>query len=123
VFFVFLDHDHAAAVREAREHTERYTRLINSAARDRQRDTPTHQPKSTLFALQERILSTSDHVEERAIVGTPSRVIERIGEINEIFGGLDEIAFYPHAGGRSPDQGLKTMRLFAEEVMPAFRVQ
>jgi alkanesulfonate monooxygenase SsuD/methylene tetrahydromethanopterin reductase-like flavin-dependent oxidoreductase (luciferase family) len=122
VYYVFLDRDHDTAVREAREHMVRYAQLNNSAAHRRTSDDSLRAPKSKLFELKDRLAAIGDHVEEVGIVGTPERAIERIKEINEGYGGaVDELVFYPHAGARSYELGLKTMKLFAEEVMPAFK--
>ncbi|WP_157788897.1 LLM class flavin-dependent oxidoreductase [Rhodococcus rhodochrous] len=124
VYMMFLDEDHDTAVAEAALHADRYMRLNNSAARKRREGSATFQnaPKSALFELQDRILSVANHIEKVGIVGTPERAIERIHEINEGYGGaIDELVFYPHAGARSPELGLKTMKLFAEQVMPAFK--
>ncbi len=122
VYYVFLDRDHNAAVREAREHMVRYAELNNSAAQRRTSDDSLRAPKSKLFELKGRLKKIGDRVEEVGIVGTPERAIERIKEINEGYGNaIDELVFYPQAGARSYEDGLKTMRLFAEEVMPAFK--
>ena len=122
VYYVFLDRDHQTAVREAREHIVRYAELNNSAAHRRTSDDSLRAPKSKLFELKNRLASMGDRVEAVGIVGTPERAIERIKEISQAYGNsIDELVFYPNAGARSYELGMKTMTLFAEEVMPAFK--
>ena len=64
--------------------------------------------------------SMPDHLEERAVVGTPAECRRRLHELNDEFE-LDQVAFYFHAGGRDPERARTSLELFAHEVMPEFR--
>jgi hypothetical protein len=61
-----------------------------------------------------------DHVEERAIIGTPRECRRRITEIREEYG-IEHIPFYFHAGARDLRRARRGLELFAKEVMPEFR--
>ena len=54
------------------------------------------------------------------ITGDPAAVIERVAWVRDQFGITDLINLTQFAGALSHDQVLASMRLFAEEVMPAF---
>jgi alkanesulfonate monooxygenase SsuD/methylene tetrahydromethanopterin reductase-like flavin-dependent oxidoreductase (luciferase family) len=116
IFFLFINHDHAAAKREAIEVTKAYSQHITaySVARD-----PSKDLKSGLFKLQDWIVSIPDYVEERAVVGTPAECIRRLEELDDELG-LDRVAFYIHPGGREIESARAGMELFAKEVMPHF---
>jgi alkanesulfonate monooxygenase SsuD/methylene tetrahydromethanopterin reductase-like flavin-dependent oxidoreductase (luciferase family) len=116
IFFLFIDHDHAAAKREAVEITRAYSQHITaySVARD-----PSKDLKSGLFKLQDWIVSIPDYVEERAVVGTPAECIRRLEELDDELG-LDQVAFYIHPGGRQIESAKRGVELFAKEVMPHF---
>lgn len=118
VYMLYLDRDHEVALREAREESRRYAELITKHS-SRSGDAR-FKPGSAAFEHADYILSIDTHVEERAIVGTPETCIRRIREINEQLGGVDEFAFYLHAGARSTARARDTLELFASEVMPAF---
>jgi alkanesulfonate monooxygenase SsuD/methylene tetrahydromethanopterin reductase-like flavin-dependent oxidoreductase (luciferase family) len=53
-------------------------------------------------------------LEEGGFIGTPAQVIDRIGE--QVDKGISLFVFFPYDRGEE-----KTLRLFAEEVMPHFR--
>jgi alkanesulfonate monooxygenase SsuD/methylene tetrahydromethanopterin reductase-like flavin-dependent oxidoreductase (luciferase family) len=120
ILFLFADTDQLAAVREAREITTRYSEHITNAVRTPERTMSTD-PASALFSISDYILSMPDHVEERAVVGTPEHCIRRLGELDEELGGLDRVAFYFHPGARDPRSAQRSLELFAKEVMPQFR--
>ena len=61
-----------------------------------------------------------DDLEERAIVGTPADCRRRLAELDRELG-LDQVAFYFHAGARDPKRARQSMELFAQEVMPEFQ--
>lgn len=118
IFFLFVDPDHAVAVREAVETTRRYTQLITSFV-------PAHKVKA--FAADdptrtylEFVLSMPDDVEERAVVGTPAECRRRLAELRDEFE-LDQVAFYFHAGARDLGRARRGIELFAKEVMPEFQ--
>ena len=58
--------------------------------------------------------------EERTIVGSVDDCIEKIRQYRKAFGITDMICKM-HTPGMNPDNAAKSMRLFAKEVMPAFR--
>ncbi|MEY2465302.1 MAG: hypothetical protein QOH64_3440 [Acidimicrobiaceae bacterium] len=117
IFFLFINDDHNAAVREAKDVTGAYSKLITSHAAARGKS----DPKSSLFKLQDFISSISDSVEERAIVGTPAECISRLEQLDDELG-LDRVAFYFHPGGREIDSARRGIEQFAHEVMPHFAV-
>ena len=66
------------------------------------------------------ITSMADHLEERAIIGTPRDCRRRLAEVREQWG-IEHIAFYFHAGARDVTRARRGLELFAKEVMPEFR--
>jgi alkanesulfonate monooxygenase SsuD/methylene tetrahydromethanopterin reductase-like flavin-dependent oxidoreductase (luciferase family) len=116
-YFMFCDRDHATAVRKAREITGAYVRHLTGFAkeRDRQPD-PTGANRNRANFIQTMV----DDVEERAIVGTPDECIRRIEEIDAELGGIDQLAFYLHAGGMDVDDARSNITLFGREVLPHF---
>ena len=74
-------------------------------------------PMKTFLDL---IMSMPDDLENRAIVGTPAECRRRLTELDDEFG-LDQVAFYFHAGGRDPKRARYGLELFAQEVMPEFK--
>mgnify|MGYP000901729823 CR=1 FL=1 len=119
VYMLHIDEDHDRALARGREESRRYAELITRYT-TRQSSDARFAPGSAAFEHAEYILSISDHLEERAIVGTPETCIRRIREIDEQLGGVTEFAFYLHAGARSTAQAKRSLELFAREVMPAF---
>ena len=66
-------------------------------------------------------LTYEDILERKVISGTPPRVIERLRELQERLG-IDGIVAEMNPGGRIPAElEQRSMRLLAEEVIPAFR--
>jgi hypothetical protein len=55
-----------------------------------------------------------------AYVGTPAEVIEQVRFTREVFGEV-EPSMQINFGGISTDVAMRTLELFAREVMPAFR--
>lgn len=119
VYMLFIDEDYEAALAKGREESRRYAELLTKYT-TRRNDDPRFAPGSTAFEHAEYILSITDNLEERAIVGTPEMCRKRIQQINDQLGGVDEFAFYLHAGARSTAEAKRTLELFAKEVMPAF---
>ena len=117
IFFLFVHDDHQEAIRDARATTRAYTELITSfVPREALHQVPAHDPMRSYL---EFILSMPDDVEKRAVVGTPAECRRRLYELNDEFG-LDQVAFYFHAGGRDPQRARQGLELFAKEVMPEF---
>lgn len=119
VYMLFIDEDYQAALEKGREESRRYAELITKYT-TKHSDDPRFAPGSAAFEHAEYILSVTDNLEERAIVGTPEMCRKRIHELDEELGGVDEFAFYLHAGARKTEEAKRTLQLFAKEVMPAF---
>jgi alkanesulfonate monooxygenase SsuD/methylene tetrahydromethanopterin reductase-like flavin-dependent oxidoreductase (luciferase family) len=118
IFFLFIDRDHQVAVRDGMESTRAYIQLFTSFV-----------PPAALRQLREEdslkvflnlAMSLPENLEGRAIVGTPAECRRRLAEFNDEFG-LDQVAFYFHAGGRDPKRARYGLELFANEVMPDFK--
>ena len=123
VFFLFCDTDQQAAIREAREITSAYAQFITGHAKGRalvgaDRGAQAG-PNSSLFSQRDFILSIGDHIEERAIVGTPQACIRRLEEIDDELG-LDQVLFYFHAGAWDIGKARRNLELFGKEVIPHF---
>ena len=118
VYMLFIDEDYETALAKGKEESRRYAELITEHY-GRNKD-KTYATGSAAFEHAQYIMSITDNLEERAIVGTPDMCRRRIQEIDEELGGVDEFAFYLHAGGRSTDEARRSIQLFAREVMPAF---
>ena len=118
IFFLFVDQDRQRAKDEAQQCTKNYVDLISSfvppeaMAQLRSGD--------PLKAFLELVASLPDHLEERAIVGTPQDCRKRLGELQDFFG-IEHAAFYIHAGARDTARARQSIDLFAQEVMPNFR--
>jgi hypothetical protein len=72
-----------------------------------------------LKAFLELVMSLPEHLEERAIVGNPQDCRRRLGELRDEFG-IEQVAFYMHAGARDTARAKQGLDLFAQEVMPEF---
>jgi alkanesulfonate monooxygenase SsuD/methylene tetrahydromethanopterin reductase-like flavin-dependent oxidoreductase (luciferase family) len=119
VFFLFVDQDYRQALAEARETTGRYVELGLRAIFPA--GLPAHPPPDDpLRGFWDRVTSMADHLEERAIIGTPRDCRRRLAEVREEWG-IEHIAFYLHAGARDITRARQGLELFASEVMPEFR--
>ena len=117
VFFLFVDMDYRQALAEARETTGRYIELF---ARTFPRALlATLPPGDGLRDVWERVVSMPEHLEERAIVGTPRDCRRRLAEVRDEFG-IEHMALYLHAGARDITRARQGLELFAKEVMPEF---
>ncbi len=119
VFFLFIAEDYRQALAEARETTGRYVELglLSVFPPARVAHLP---PDDPLRGSLEMITSLADHLEERAIIGTPRDCRRRLAEVREEWG-IEHIAFYFHAGARDIARARRGLELFAREVMPEFR--
>ncbi len=118
IFFLFIDRDHQVAMRDGAESTRAYTQHITSfvppaALRQFREEDP-------LKVFLDLIMSLPEHLEERTVVGTPAECRRRLTELNDEFG-LDQVAFYFHAGARDPQRARYGLELFANEVMSDFK--
>ena len=118
IFFLFVDHDRQRAIAEAQACTRNYVRLISSfippeaVAQLRSGD--------PLKAFLDLVQSLPEHVEERALVGSPQDCRRQLAELRDEFG-IEQVAFYMHAGARDPARATRGLEVFAQEVMPEFR--
>ena len=118
IFWLLVDPDHNVAIREGREATRAYTNLFTSFVPP---ELMSRMKNDDPFkAFLQFIRSMPDQLEERAIVGTPAECRRRLTELNDEFG-LDQVAFYFHAGGRDIQRAKRGLELFAKEVMPEFK--
>jgi len=60
-----------------------------------------------------------DLIEDALLIGSPATVRQRVAELDEA--GVGELVCWMNFGGLPPDRVRRSMRLFAEEVIPAFR--
>jgi alkanesulfonate monooxygenase SsuD/methylene tetrahydromethanopterin reductase-like flavin-dependent oxidoreductase (luciferase family) len=119
VFFLFVDPDYRQALAEARDTTARYVELILDSVFPA--GLPANLPPDDLLrGAWDMLTSMVDHLEERAIIGTPRDCRQRLAEVREEWG-IEHIAFYLHAGARDITRARRGLELFAREVMPAFR--
>ncbi|HJY81533.1 MAG TPA: LLM class flavin-dependent oxidoreductase [Candidatus Binatia bacterium] len=119
VFFLFVDQDYHQALAEARETTGRYVELgiLSLFPAALAASLP---PDDPLRGGWDMITSMADHLEERAIIGTPRDCRRRLAEVREKWG-IEHIAFYLHAGARDLTRARRGLELFAREVMPEFQ--
>jgi alkanesulfonate monooxygenase SsuD/methylene tetrahydromethanopterin reductase-like flavin-dependent oxidoreductase (luciferase family) len=118
IFFLFIDRDHNAAMRDGRESTRNYTQLFTAFVPPEAMKQ--FRPEDPFKAFLDLALSIPDHLEARAVVGTPAECRRRLAELNDEFG-LDQVAFYFHAGARDPKRARYGIELFANEVLPDFK--
>ncbi len=77
-------------------------------------------PDDPARGLLKMVSSMPDHLEERAIIGTPRDCRRRLAEVRDEWG-IEHFAFYLHAGARDISRARQGLELFAKEVMPEFR--
>jgi alkanesulfonate monooxygenase SsuD/methylene tetrahydromethanopterin reductase-like flavin-dependent oxidoreductase (luciferase family) len=118
VFFLFVDQAYRQALAEARETTGRYAEKVASAFPPAL--IGSLPPGDSLRGLWEMLVSMADHLEERAIIGTPRDCRRRLVEVREELG-IEHLALYLHAGARDITRARQGLELFAREVMLEFR--
>jgi alkanesulfonate monooxygenase SsuD/methylene tetrahydromethanopterin reductase-like flavin-dependent oxidoreductase (luciferase family) len=97
VFFLIVDQDYRQALAEARETIGRYAEQVASAFPPALiANLPLGDP---LMGFWKMLTSMADHLEERAIIGTPRDCRRRLAEIREELG-IEHMALYFHAGAR-----------------------
>lgn len=118
IFFLFIDEDYRAALVDGRESTRRYVGNISAIA-----------PPEAIAQLisgdplkqfLDLVNSLPENLEERAVLGTPRDCRRRLAELRDEFG-IEQVAFYLHAGARDINRARRGLELFAKEVMPEFR--
>jgi len=110
VQFLFIDENYHDALADAREAVGRYARTLASAIPAEV--VASLPPADALRTLQERLVSMGEHVEDRAIIGTPRDCRRRIGEIGEEYG-IAHLPFYFHVGARDLARARRGLELFA----------
>jgi len=118
VYFLFIDGNYHRAMAEAREAIGRYVEVVMSAFPPAfVEQLP---PTNPIRTLRDRLRSMLDHIEERAIVGTPRDCRRRIAEVRDELG-IEHMAFYFQAGARDLTRARQCVEVFAKDVMPEFR--
>ena len=64
-------------------------------------------------------LRWEEMIEDRLLIGSPATVRRKVVELREA--GVGELLCWMSFGGIPPDKARRSMRLFADEVLPAFR--
>ena len=80
---------------------------------------PSLQPQFRAMADRLASITWEKLVEETVVFGSPERVTDRIREMEAA--GVGELLCWMNFGGLPPDRVDRSMRLFAEKVMPHFR--
>jgi alkanesulfonate monooxygenase SsuD/methylene tetrahydromethanopterin reductase-like flavin-dependent oxidoreductase (luciferase family) len=74
---------------------------------------------ATRAAQQMSELRWEELVEQSLLIGSPATVRRRVAELEAA--GVGQLLCWMNFGGLPPEKARRSMRLFAEEVMPAFR--
>ena len=106
-FHIYVADSDAAARRDAERHWLNYYQMLY----DRGSWSVHQAPTAEAYA--------AEVAQGKAIVGDPQRCIERIHYWRETFG-LTTLSGTFHFGGMPQEQALRSLRLFAEHVMPEF---
>ncbi len=111
----------ARARREAEPHERWY---LDSFARSLRADGLTSMSEAARAQANEFAKRISerrweDLIEDSLLIGSPSTVRDKVSQLQEA--GVGELVCWMNFGGLPIDQVRRSMRLFAEEVMPAFR--
>ena len=77
------------------------------------------QPQFRAIAARLATVNWQDLVKETVLFGSPERVVAGVREMQEA--GVGELLCWMNFGGLAPDLVKRSMRLFAEKVMPHFR--
>lgn len=118
MFSLYCSNDYKSALAEARTVVLRYRDLLASNfPLDAGKILP---PGDSMRDLYDMLTTTEEHFEERVIVGTPAQCRRRIAELRDKYS-AEHMGFYLHAGARNIDSARKSLRLFADEVMPEFK--
>jgi natural product biosynthesis luciferase-like monooxygenase protein len=114
-FHVYVAESNAAAVREAEPYLERYEASAASVIRR-----PSHQVPSSAKRTRDRDYFAAQIAAGNIIAGDPDRCVEVIRHWRDTLG-LTALSGTFHFGGLPQELALRSIRLFAERVMPAFR--
>jgi alkanesulfonate monooxygenase SsuD/methylene tetrahydromethanopterin reductase-like flavin-dependent oxidoreductase (luciferase family) len=80
---------------------------------------PALQPQFRAMADRLKMVTWEKLLEETVLFGSPERIVDRVHEMQEV--GVGEILCWMNFGGLPQELVLRSMRLFAEKVMPHFR--
>ena len=80
---------------------------------------PSVREAATASAARIAELRWEDMIEDRLLIGSPATVRRKVAELREA--GVGELLCWMSFGGVPPDKARRSMRLFADEVLPAFR--
>src|SRR5919202_331766 len=118
---VYLADSDAQARREAEPHERWY---LDSFARSLRPDGLVGLSEAVRQQANEMVRRATerrweDLIEDALLIGSPATVRQRVAELAEAGGG--RVGGWMNFGGLPPDKVRRSMRLFDEEVMPAFR--
>jgi natural product biosynthesis luciferase-like monooxygenase protein len=114
-FHVYVAETDEAAYREAEPYLERYEASAASAIRR-----PSHQVAPSAKRTRDRDYFAAQIAAGNVIAGAPDRCVEVIRRWRDTLG-LTALSGTFHFGGLPQALALRSIRLFAEHVMPAFR--
>jgi natural product biosynthesis luciferase-like monooxygenase protein len=118
---VYVADTDAQARREAEPHERWY---LDSFARSLRADGLSGLSASVRQQAEEMVRRATqrrweDLIEDALLIGSPATVRRRVAELADA--GVGELVCWMNFGGLPPNQVRRSMRLFADEVMPAFR--
>ena len=122
-FHMFCHEDGAEAARIAREPLNGYLASLVDAASDWTSGTQSSDYKGydKMIAALEQETFESQVEKGAAWVGTPDELIERIKAYDKAVGGFDEASLQVNFHDMAFEDAERSMRLFGEKVMPAFK--
>lgn len=118
---VYLSHTDEQARAEAEPHERWY---LDSFARSLRADglpglTETTRAHAEQFARRASERRWEDLIDDCLLIGSPATIRDKVAELDRA--GVGELVCWMNFGGLPTDNVRRSMRLFAEEVMPAFR--
>jgi alkanesulfonate monooxygenase SsuD/methylene tetrahydromethanopterin reductase-like flavin-dependent oxidoreductase (luciferase family) len=118
---VYVAETDAQARAEAEPHERWY---LDSFARSLRADglaglTDAAREQANAFALRASERRWEDLIEDSLLIGSPATLRRKVAELLEA--GVGELVCWMNFGGLPIDQVRRSMRLFSDEVMPAFR--
>lgn len=80
---------------------------------------PALQPQFRLLAERLKTVTWEDLLKETVLFGSPERLVDKVREMEGV--GVGELLCWMNFGGLPQDRVERSMRLFAEQVMPHFK--
>jgi len=120
-FHLYVAEDGEVARREARAYIEDYVaKLIDSAEAWSGRRSEQYKGYEQLANLMREITYERVLAETKAFIGDPGEVAQQVGLIREYYGEV-EPSLQVNFGNMPQDRAQRSVRLFAEHVMPRFQ--